>query len=179
MQNRFKAGGPRVTGFAFDRVFYHGDAYAASCLVGHARVHAFTSRFALSDHFAVRSVLAVGLDEGTEDQPHRIGRFQGHVNMVPGKLSREEQNFLDVTEMDSKHNSHSRLAQEKHVGEQLSRKEAEQTSKEMQEQQHKRKAHWDSIFGDDLSFFSGGYAEAFSDLPQLHFDPAALFCFCR
>lgn len=178
MQNRFKAGGPRVAGFAFDRVFYHGDAYAASCLVGHARVHAFTSRFALSDHFAVRSVLALGLDEGKEDQPHRVGRFQGHVNMVLGKLSREEQNFLDVTEMDAKHSFHSRLAQEKHVGEQLSRKEAEQRNKEAQEQQRKRKAHWDGIFGDDLSFFSGGLAEAFSDLPELQFDSASFFLLC-
>lgn len=178
MQNRFKAGGPRVPGFAFDRVFYHGDAYAASCLVEHARVHAFTSRFALSDHYAVRSVLALGLDEDKEDQPHRVGRFQGHVNMVLGKLSREEQNFLDVTEMDAKHSFHSRLAEEKHVGEQLSRKEAEQRSKDMQEQQRKRKAHWDDIFGDDLSFFSGGLAKAFSDLPQLQFDSAAFFSLC-
>ncbi len=129
-----------------------------------------TSKFALSDHYALRGVVTLGVNNGASEQPHRPGRLKGHVNMLLGKLCRDEQVVLKTSEMRARQEFLERLSHQQDVGQQLTVKMHREKAKLLEERRLKRKDRWECIFGDQHSFFSN---DVF--LGQMNIDQATNF----
>ena len=154
LRNRFKADSPKVQGFAFDRICTHGNAFAAACLVGQAQRYEGTSKFALSDHFAVRAVVAVGINDDRNNQPLRPACVQANVDDLLVKFARNEKAWLLSEEMRAKQEFFPRLEKQLRTEADLTRKELDEQQADRLERRARRKAQWEAVFGADSSFFS-------------------------
>jgi len=154
LRNRFKADSPKVQGYAFDRICTHGNAYAAACLVGQAQRYDGTSKFALSDHFAVRAVLAFGVSDDKINQPLRPGCVQARVDDLLLKFARDEKAWLLSEEVRARQEFLPRLEKQLRTESELSRKELDEQQADRLQRRARRKSQWDSVFGSETSFFS-------------------------
>jgi hypothetical protein len=151
--NSFKFDAPKIFGYNFDRIFYVGNIHVSAALVGHSQTHAGIRRFALSDHYAVRGVLTLGLLDGSTAEPNRAGRLIGNVNLHLCILNRQEQAVLNAAEMRVKQTFHSRIAQQQYQGQELTAKMKRDKIQVLLQRQNQRKSYWESVFGDSCSFF--------------------------
>ena len=114
-QNRYRMDAPRCPGFCFDRIFFHGNVHACAYLAGHARFYSGTSKFCLSDHYALRCFLGFGVEERLHDEPHRADRIRCQLNHAMMKSSQEELSCLNVLRETARQSFQHSLAKIKHA----------------------------------------------------------------
>jgi hypothetical protein len=161
MRNRFFADKKGTQSFAFDRIFFGGCVFVRPCLVGHARCHAGTVRFCLSDHYAVRAVVDFFDDAGGADG-RRSNVRRAHVGRVVGDFVRAEMAFVLEVERCARQGYITKLAKLSDLERAQTAKQRQVIDDRLQARRAMRKKLWDDTFGSDSLFaFKLGSGDVF------------------